>query len=761
MNESFCGLANKLDLNVFLVRFREYFARFREIDQLTLNGDRQFYAALLEELDKWSELPSPPPPVKVLDTALVHLQKYGTLHLAEIYAFASLIDYFSYLKRALSAKSQIAPKLYAWLEKIIIPQELDGLKEQFENEESLKKGVYHDIDSLNHHLKMNTGEIENVMRKILHSPALAPYLVDHCVHYMNQNECLLLKSGYSHVLKGMVLERSQGGFFYLLPDSIIALKERQARLQESLQLAIYEVCKKLSALLHKHLRFLRFLNMAFDMFDSIYARLSFAREHNLCFITTFTDSRDIVLSEFCHPALENPKPFNVVCKGEILMITGVNAGGKTMLLKSLLTACFLTKHLIPFKINPHKSQIPYFKYIVAIISDPQNSANHISTFAGRMLELSNTLHLPNMLLGIDEIELGTDSDEAASLYKVVLEFLLTRTAKVVLTTHHKHLAALMAHNPKVQLLAALYDMQSQRVLFEFLDGSIGKSYAFETAARYGIPSTLITQAKQSYGEDKQRLNELIERSSQLEMDLCAKRDELQSQIALYERKIQALSEQASAQKTEFQSHKAHLDSLYFEAIQTLKSALKETESKSMHQAFNKAHTIMRGLDSKKSSNLEFDPSYKKDKKCYSKHLQVGDRVKYKKTHGVIASIQGKNYMVDLESGVRLKATRDMLTLSTAPAAHTPSFKLIKTHHRHGGVKLDLHGKRGEEAIEELDEFLSNALVAGYDEVLVYHGIGTGVLSRLVRDFLLAHPKVQHFEDAPANMGGFGAKIVRL
>ena len=78
-----------------------------------------------------------------------------------------------------------------------------------------------------------------------------------------------------------------------------------------------------------------------------------------------------------------------------------------------------------------------------------------------------------------------------------------------------------------------------------------------------------------------------------------------------------------------------------------------------------------------------------------------------------------------------------------------------------GVSLDLHGMRGEEAIEKLDELLSNALMAGYDEVLVYHGIGTGILSRLVKEYLQQHPKIISFDDAPANMGGFGAKVIKL
>ena len=94
------------------------------------------------------------------------------------------------------------------------------------------------------------------------------------------------------------------------------------------------------------------------------------------------------------------------------------------------------------------------------------------------------------------------------------------------------------------------------------------------------------------------------------------------------------------------------------------------------------------------------------------------------------------------------------------------FKKTKTqvHHsieRRGSLKLDLHGLRAEEAEERMDKFLSDALIEGWNEVLIYHGIGTGKLSYAVKNFLKAHPKVKSFEDAPLNMGGFGAKVVRL
>lgn len=747
-------LVSRLDLIAFIEKFASFFAREKNKDShftstfpiFALPGDRQFFSSLLQELDSVELKPLPRLPK--LDTPLLHLQKQGTLSLNEIFSFSQLVGYFIYLKKHIA---DCSPRTKAWCDKILIPEVIAKLPTFFTQKGEITKGIYPHIDELYSQIKQTKIRIDESLQKLLHTQALLPYLVDKSVHYINQNECLLLKAGYNHSIKGMVLERSQSGFFYLLPDSILTLKERQNILKNSLEESLYLICKELSSTLTKHLPFLKFLNHCFDMFDSILARLSFAKALNLSFIYALDSKNHIILHEFSHPALHSPKPLSIDFSGDCLMITGVNAGGKTMLLKSILSACFLSKFLIPLKINPHRSKIPHFKHINAILSDPQNSKNDISTFAGRMLEFSQILNTPNLLLGIDEIELGTDADEAASLFKVLLEHLLENKAKILLTTHHKHLAALMANNPLIQLCAAMYDIHTQKPLFEFLNGSIGKSYAFETAQRYHIPHTLIAKAKSVYGADKQRLNELIERSSTLEITLEQKNKQLEQRIIEYDKKILSLKEQEERQQVEFQALKHSLQTQYHKATQALKDALKAKESKEIHKAFNTAHAILKPTPTAKQPHNK------------TQNLQVNDYVKYQNTRGKILSIKGETCLVELESGMKLKEKiANLKKTQQSPKSlnlQKTTFKIAQN--KSVGVSLDLHGMRGEEAIEKLDEFLSNALMAGYDEVLVYHGIGTGILSRLVKEYLQQHPKIISFDDAPANMGGFGAKVIKL
>ena len=420
-----------------------------------------------------------------------------------------------------------------------------------------------------------------------------------------------------------------------------------------------------------------------------------------------------------------------------------------MLLKSLLSAAFLAKLLLPMKINAHKSHIPHYKHIYAIISNPQSSRDDISTFAGRVLELSRQLDKDDMLLGIDEIELGTDADEAASLYKVLLELLLDRHAKLVVTTHHKRLAALMAKDPRIQLAAAMFDVEKSCASYTFLHGSIGKSYAFEIAQKFGIPKHIIARAKEHYGSDKERLNALIEQSSSLSLELESKAQELQKRIQKARNAKEAYSEKIDELERAYKARERELESTFNKALQALKAQANTQED--LHRNFNRAHEIVR-----------HKPKSPPSPKPVHKEFATGELARYGECNARILRSEKRHCLIELESGMRLKVEKSQLKSPNKASlqAHNAT-KTTLSYTPKASVKLDLHGLRAEEALQKLGDFISDSLIAGFDEVLIFHGIGTGVLSAVVKDFLQNHPKVVSFSDAPPNMGGYGAKLVRL
>ncbi|NQY20203.1 MAG: endonuclease MutS2 [Campylobacteraceae bacterium] len=727
----------KLDLEDYINSFSSLYAREKPV---ILEGDINLHHRLIQQLETYNFKAAPK--LENLDVQLMHIQKQGILKVYDIYEFIKIITYFIYLKRF-----NFDGKLEEWFSKIIIPDDVLNIVDFFSDKGEIKEGVDEDYDLVTKAIYKNKSLIKESLLKSVNNSKLRPYLVDSQVHLVNGEDALLVRGGFNHVLKGTVIHRSNAGFFYVVPHSVSSLKQKQSDLENKKEEILLKICKRFSSIFGKNLMFLKFINREFDRFDHYQARLFFAQNGNKNFIIPNKNSKNRLI-DFKHPALSDAKAISVDFTKAVVMITGVNAGGKTMMLKSVLSAVLLSKYLIPYNADK-KSTIGHFKKVIAVLDDPQSVKNDISTFAGRMQQFSHLFNQRNIIVGVDEIELGTDSDEAASLFKVIVEDLIKKDISIIITTHHKRLAALMASNPQVELIAALYDEVNRKPTYEFLQGTIGRSYAFETASRYGIPLSVVNRAKEVYGDDKDKLNDLIEKSSDLEREYKEKLSVLNEEISLHQKLNKNLKEQKEDLDDHIYNEKSKLHKEYKDATSEAKKAIKAKIYKESHQHLNTAHTKMKEI---KVQKVEEVITFK-----------VGDRVKYNDSKGEIESIKGKKAFIETDAGMRLQVNLSDLRRS----GNKPKVKIKQRvsvsiqKPKSGHIKLDLHGQRSDEAVDNLDKFLSDSLIAGFDEVLVYHGIGTGKLAYAVKQFLDTHPCVRSYSDAPASSGGFGAKIIKL
>ncbi|MFA6789048.1 MAG: endonuclease MutS2 [Arcobacteraceae bacterium] len=727
----------KLDLVEYIESFSHFFSRKKEV---VLEGDINIHYKLVSELSSYEF--KQPPLVESLDNALMLIQKQAVLRVEDIFEFIKIINYFSYLKN-----NKFDGKLLEWFEKIIIPSEMIEITNYFNEKGELRSGINEEFDAISHAIYSNKEAIKQALYKIINNSKLRPYLVDSQIHFVNSEETLLVRGGFNHVIKASVVHRSASGFFYILPHTISELKQKESNLKNKQEEIVLKICRQITSLFEKNILFLKFLNKEFDRFDHYQARVFFAKINDKNFILP-SKGNVCKLVEFKHPALHDAKSISVDFSKAVVMITGVNAGGKTMMLKSILSSVLLSKYLLPYNASKN-SVIGTFKNILAVLDDPQNVKNDISTFAGRMVEFSKLFSKKEVIVGVDEIELGTDSDEAASLFKVIIEELIAKDIKIIITTHHKRLAALMAANENVELMAALYDEENRKPTYEFLQGTIGRSYAFETAQRYGIPLGVINKAKEVYGDDKDKLNELIQRSSDLEREYKTKIAKLDEELHNYERLTRNLKEQKESVDAHIYTEKSKLHKEYYDAKEEAKKAIKAKKIEESHQHLNIAHKKVVEIKTQKVQEVEA--------------FKVGDRIKYKNSKGEVLSIKGTKAFILNDLGMRVQVNMCDLQRSGNPVKELTKQKVSINVQKPetGKISLDLHGQRSDEALENLDKFISDSLIAGFDEVLVYHGIGSGKLSYAVKKYLDAHPKIKGYSDAHPSSGGFGAKVIKL
>ncbi|MDF1879325.1 endonuclease MutS2 [Sulfurimonas sp. SAG-AH-194-C20] len=728
-------LIKQLDLSEHIEQFSSFFSRE---SSLYIEGDQELHFKYIKALDKL-EFKAPP---KVIDFTVIkqHLKKQGVLNFEQIFEIVKIVRYFRYFRNR-----NIDGIIGEFMAKFDIPERFTEVEKYFTNDGKFEENLDENLFGLSARIKEHRATMSSSLKRMMGSSKLAGYLVDTQVHFVNNEDCLLVRGGFNHVLKGAVVGRSAGGFFFVSPDSILKSKEKIRFIEQEREAIYYEYTKEFSGKLAELQPFINFIDKEFTKFDNYQARVLFAQSKNMQIIKSQKDSK-IILSGFIHPALHNAKPISVDFSKNILMITGVNAGGKTMLLKSILASAFMAKYIIPMKLDEHKSHIGSFKTVLAIIDDPQNVKNDISTFAGRMQQFAKIFKETSALVGVDEIELGTDSDEAAALFKVILDDLIKRRQKVVVTTHHKRLAALMADRDDVELMAAIYDEEARKPTYEFMQGIIGKSYAFETAARYGINNAIVKEAKAVYGDNSEKLSLLIERGSQLERELKRKHQLVDDKLADLKKKEGQLKDTREAQLLEIEEQKAALKRSYDVAISEAKAAAKANDTKSIHRAMDKANKKL--------------PPKGEDKIQRNETFKVGDVVKYHSSRGTIISMRGEKEATIEMDGMKVRVKTKHLRHTKALKVK-PQTNVSLNVEKRAGLKCDLHGMRADEACETLDKFLNDALINGWDEVIVYHGIGTGKLSFAVKNFLTAHPRVQKFADAPQHLGGFGAKIVSL
>jgi DNA mismatch repair protein MutS2 len=492
-----------------------------------------------------------------------------------------------------------------------------------------------------------------------------------------------------------------------------------------------------------------------------------------------TELRAEALGQAGHSGDIVPLATELSAARRILVVTGPNAGGKTVALKTVGLLALAAQCGLPIPAAPG-SRVPFLRKLVATVGDEQDLLADRSTFSGRLLRLKEAWEAagPDSLVLVDELGSGTDPEEGAALAVALMEGLLEKGSLAVITTHLAQLAAAALELGGASCAAMEFDPHTGRPTFRLVPGPPGGSEALALGRRLGLPAEWLDRAEARLGSEHRDLRRLIAEVERVRQELAATRDRLETEAADAEKLRRRLEAERNALEEERRNVakrlKADLDAFRRETTERLRR-----EVERLQERF--AEGRRRNLAAEAVENLFAEaPRFAEEEPAPAGPIAVGGMVRHVGLgwQGMLDKLDGDRAEV-LVKGKRVRCRPEELAPAApggapnAPNAPKPPGvlrELREARSRPGRdvdesvavpPELNLIGQRVEPALEELDSYLDRALLASRKEVRVVHGHGSGRLRQAVREHLRSHRGVDSIRSGAPNEGGDGATVVML
>lgn len=448
-----------------------------------------------------------------------------------------------------------------------------------------------------------------------------------------------------------------------------------------------------------------------------------------------------------------------------IVITGPNAGGKSVAMKTVGLLALMAQSGCHIPAAP-ETELPVFSDIFVDMGDEQSIENDLSSFSSHLQNLKTVLQNSNAtsLVLLDEVGAGTDPVEGSSLAAAILERLTELGALTIATTHHGMLKTVAMQNPRVQNAAMEFDQATLRPTYHFRQGIPGSSYAIEMAERLCLPEEIISRSRILKGGESAKLEDLIveleRRSQELDQMLtaaAAEKSEIEKMKLLYENRLSSLKEELKAKRLQALDEAT---AIVEKANAVVERSVREIKEASADRAsITKAKEAIRAMENelaaaKKSEVPEPAPPVS---------LEPGQSVRVKDTDTIgriEAKLDDDHYLVIVGEMKMRAAISELEPVAAVPGVSGREHP-IDLEPGIARTEIDLRGMYGDEAINAVDKFLDEAMLAGLHRVDLIHGKGTGALRKKITQYLQNHPAIKSFRLGEWNEGGSGVTVVEL
>jgi DNA mismatch repair protein MutS2 len=454
-----------------------------------------------------------------------------------------------------------------------------------------------------------------------------------------------------------------------------------------------------------------------------------------------------------------------------LVITGPNTGGKTVAIKTIGLLSLMAQSGIPIPASP-ESCLPVFDGVFADIGDEQSIEQTLSTFSwhiGNIVRIINSATEKSLVL-LDELGTSTDPAEGSALARSILLYFLSRRTMAVATTHYGDLKAFAHTTPGLQNASLDFDPVTMTPTYHLTVGIPGGSNALATASRLGLPAEVIAGARQMLTKGTQDLEALLADLMREKQSVEALHHDLEKEKNEAERRNTELKNEMQRLKAEERRViQEARDSIVHEAAELqkeIREAAAELRREKSRERIERAKKALAAVQEQLKSEV-WQTKAGAVEAAEEKSISAGDTVWLREAdlQATVLSVSEETRQVEVQAG-RTKLTLSLYSVervAPSPTATTPAPAPVRRElsGRRVSMELDLRGKRADEIEWALDSYLNDASLANLSGVRIIHGIGTGTVRKIVRDFLASHPLVKSFRPGKQGEGGDGATVVTL
>ena len=727
-----------------------------------------------------------------------------------ILQMARLCEQAMSARAAILAERENAPVLWQLVENL--PRDLNILVARVSNK-ILPSGELDDraspeLASIRHDITVLRSRITRSLERLMQRSAEA--IQDELVTIRNDRFVIPVKADHRGRIQGVAHGYSSSGqTAFVEPLETIDANNELQSLHESEAREIAKILYGLSLELRAQLPAIEMAADAVAELDFVNARAVFHQTFNCVIPEIQADqtnpyaSGELELIEARHPLLEEnlraaggsvvPVSFALDDEKNAMVISGANAGGKTVVLKT--TGLLALMALSGISVPARSARFPFYKSVLADIGDHQSLAANLSTFTSHVANIARMLEhceAPALVL-LDEVGTGTDPEEGSALGVAVVDhFRRACGAHVIGTTHYSGLKMYAANEEGVVNASVEFDEKTLRPTYRLVVGVAGASSGLEIARRFGVPLEIVDTAMKSVNESSLQASEYLRRikreAEEAEALRLALEEErravaekfasLDKEAAKHERERQAAFDQ-TVQRTIADLEKRAQELVAKIADRTERVRVEREAQRQVAEIKRTAQRAVRVVRENQPEHVEAEIAATEEIPQYvaapPREIVVGDTVKLRSfgSVGIVDQIKAGVAEVRVKS-LRLKEKLENLELVAAQTSPKTQGGKLEKLRRSAGTEVQLSaaeqkaqselnviGQTTDEAVDAVDKFLDEASLASLSKVRIVHGHGTGALRRAIAGLLDGHPHVSRFLPAPPDQGGTGATLVEL